>query len=126
MGDKLRKVVREKFQGVSPHRYGDNPLELLFSQHWQDLNSRPTTTTLDYLMDRENRGLPDPPLTDREWRVANTVVQWLGSPVGFGFLREVLGPHVRKCLVKALKEEEVDVDVLLDAIFKLPMPGGAR
>lgn len=98
-----QQEVKAKFQGMSPYRYGQNPLEKRFAQYWQDLNTRSTTATLDYLMDPGNRGTPVPALTDREWRVANTVIQWLGSPVGFRFLREVLEPRIR-----AVIDDELD------------------
>ncbi len=47
-------------------------------------------------MDEKNRGAPNPPLTDRDWLVACTVVQWLGSPVGQHFLEHVLGKSAGK------------------------------
>jgi hypothetical protein len=79
---------------MSPYRYADNPLEKAFAVAWQEANNeeRPglVRATLAYLMDKSNRGMPVPPLTDRDWLVANTVVQWLGSPVGQGFLEHIL------------------------------------
>ena len=83
---------------MSPYRYKDNPLERKFATEWQRINDTGTPgrtkTTLDYLMDQKNRGEPNPPLSDRDWLVANTVIQWLGSPVGQCFMADVLkGPY---------------------------------
>jgi hypothetical protein len=120
--------IKAKFMGMSPYRYGQNPLEKRFAQYWQDLNTRPTTATLDYLMDPENRGSPVPALTDREWRVANTLIQWLGSPVGFGFLRDVLESRIRSAIDDELDaqagclcpdEKPKILDKILNAIFQV-------
>ena len=86
-------TVKKAFQGANAHRYKENPLEKAFAEKWQDMNTGPmgrVRTTLDYLLDPSNRGNPNPPLSDRDWLVANTLIQWLGSPVGQNFLREVL------------------------------------
>jgi len=116
--------IDPKFQGISPHRYGQNPLEKRFAQYWQDLNSRPTTATLDYLMDPANRGTPIPALTEREWKVANTLIQWLGSPVGFGFLRDVLEGRLRTALDDVLDGELGDdgverVEEIVNLMFQV-------
>jgi hypothetical protein len=86
-------TVKKEFQGTNPHRYKANPLEKAFAEKWQEINTGPmgrVRTTLDYLMDSSNRGEPNPPLTERDWLVANTLIQWLGSPVGQGFIRDVI------------------------------------
>jgi hypothetical protein len=84
--------IKTRFRGMSPHRYKDNPLERKFAELWQKVNDGPNggRTALDYLMDPTNRGYPEPQITDRDWQIANTVIQWLGSPVGQNFLREVI------------------------------------
>ena len=116
---KMKKKIAAQFMGMSPYRYEQNPLELRFAQHWQDHNTRPSTCMLDYLMDPENRGTPVPALTDREWRVANTIIQWLGSPVGFGFLRDVLEPRIASILDDVLDEPQVLKDIILNRIFQV-------
>ena len=45
--------------------------------------------TLDYLLATDNRPCGD--VTPRDAEVAATVIQWLGSPVGQRFVKEVLG-----------------------------------
>ena len=96
MGFKARKEVLKRFQGMSSHRYRDNPVEKAFALAWQEAHMSPIGEDrgyLHYLMDRNNRGYPGPPLTERDFLVAATVIQWLGSPVGQGWLAEVLGRH---------------------------------
>lgn len=97
--------VKPQFQGLHPYRYKDNPLEKAFAEAWQAENQimpgRPTST-LAYLMDLTNRGEPNPPLTDRDHLVAATVIQWLGSPVGQGFLLGRLMDPAASYLVERL------------------------
>ena len=81
-----RNPVGPQFQGISPHRYKDNPVEHLFALEWQKRNQQ-ARSTLAYLMSTDNRG--DVALSERDWQVAATVIQWLGSPVGQSFLERV-------------------------------------
>ena len=94
--------IKKKYRGMSPHRYKENPLEKRFAEAWQEWNEE-GRGFLTYLMDETNRGEPNPPLSDRDYLVAATVVQWFGSPVGQGCLVEVLsqpeGVIVREGLV---------------------------
>ena len=95
----------DKHHGLSRHRLRDNPEERRFADAWQAQND--TGRTLDYLLDPrkgEPHGYP-PSAEDRERVVVATVVQWLGSPVGQGFLRD-LG------YVKADDEREAIVAML--------------
>jgi hypothetical protein len=74
-----------KNQGLHQHRFPDNPEEQRFAKHWETYNDR-FPGTLDYLLSKDNR--PAVEASDRDREVAATVIQWLGSPVGQGFLRE--------------------------------------
>lgn len=100
--------VKKQFQGMSPHRYKSDPLEKRFAEAWQKQNDS-TRPNLAYLMDENNRGMPKPPLTDRDWLVSSTVMQWLGSPVGQCFLVEMLskpeGRAFREHLNDAMKDK---------------------
>lgn len=102
----MGKTVKTSFQGANSHRYKQNPLEKAFAVKWEEENcglGKPRTI-LDYLMDESNRGEPDPAISKRDWRVANTLMQWIGSPVGEGFLIDVLageeGDHFRERLAQ--------------------------
>jgi len=108
--------IKKQFQGMGKHRYASDPLEKRFAEAWQTINSSfsPSAvnakSTLDYLMDESNKGIPDPQLSQRDWLVANTAIQWLGSPVGQFFLSEVLsGPEAmefRERLGRAVEDRE--------------------
>ena len=66
----------------------DNEQERVFAEKWQGINDEKHTKTLAHLLaeDPNARNLPRP--SDRDKMVAATVIQWLGSPVGQGFLRD--------------------------------------
>jgi hypothetical protein len=103
----MGKTVKDGFKGANAHRYKQNPLEKAFAVKWQEENSglgKPRTI-LDYLMDESNRGEPDPPISKRDWHVANTLVQWLGSPVGEGFLIDILASPEGEYLRQRLAQE---------------------
>lgn len=78
-----------KNKGLHQHRFRDNPEERRFAQAWEDRNVY--GQNLDYLLDTgPGRGsLHPPPASDRDRVVAATVIQWLGSPVGQGFLQDL-------------------------------------
>lgn len=76
-------------KGLHQYRFNrgvENPLEKKFAELWEEHNIR--SHTLEYLLSLENRrGC----ITERDSTVAATVIQWLGTPVGRGFLCDVLG-----------------------------------
>jgi len=86
-----RRGMRNR--GLHQYRFRDNPMEEKFARAWNDQNiAKPGTSdgrgTLDYLLAKDcNR--PAGEVTDRDREVAATVIQWLGSPVGQGFIRDV-------------------------------------
>ena len=67
-------------RGLHPYRFKDNPEERRFAEAWAKHCG--DGKTLAYLL------FPVAP-TEREEQVAATVIQWLGSPVGQGFLRDM-------------------------------------
>lgn len=106
----MGKPVKKDYQGRSPHRYKENPLEKAFALKWQDANSGlgKRYTVLDALFDPSGRGGPGyRPVTKEDWETANTLIQWLGSPVGEAFIIDVVagpdGEHFRQRL-----QSEVD------------------
>ena len=74
-------------KGFSPHRFEDNPLEKRYADEWIERNRY--SHTLEYILSPTNQ-LRDSTMTKRDQEVANTVIQWLGSIVGQGFVRSVL------------------------------------
>jgi hypothetical protein len=91
--------IKKKWQGKSPHRYEDNPLEKEFAWAWQEANDRFGSCTLDYMMNGVESGRPAV-ATDEQRIVANTVIQWLGTPVGQCFLEKVLRTKSGKAFLK--------------------------
>jgi hypothetical protein len=63
-----------------------NDLEKKFAKAWQESNDR--GNTLAHLMVEGNESRPPEP-TKEAAEVAATIIQWLGSPVGQEFLKEV-------------------------------------
>lgn len=103
--------ISKKFQGLSTHRLKDNPLEAAFAKAWAKINEEAqgrTTSTLAYLLNGQRR--PADP-TEREWAVANTVIQWLGSHVGQNFILDVLFSDERLIeeMKRRLHEQETRV-----------------
>ena len=82
-----------KMSGLHKHRLDDNPEERRFAEAWHMFGE--ATGHLGHLLDQrpEQTGRPPSP-SDRDFAVAATVIQWLGSPVGQNWLRD-LG-YVRK------------------------------
>lgn len=101
-------MATDKHHGISRHRLTDNPEEQRFADAWQAHND--TGRTLDWLLDPEysaRTGYP-PHVEDREREVAATVVQWLGSHVGQGFLRDlgyVRADDEREAIVTMLRRQ---------------------
>ena len=85
--------LRKYNKGLHAARYGREPEERRFANAWNDINNPPDETgehTLKYLLTppEEHVSSPVQP-TDRDYLVAATVVQWLGSPVGQFFLQQL-------------------------------------
>ena len=74
-------------KGLHTHRFHGNPEEQRFAEAWDRATGHPRF--LDSLLtsrDEHGRILP---ASERDEQVAATVIQWLGSPVGQGFLRDL-------------------------------------
>lgn len=100
MGGKLRKrptsVIPDKIviygarAGLHRHRLSREPMEKAFSEAWERENSPDKRhKLLDDLLG-EGDGRLQPFASARDWEVASTVIQWLGSPVGQAFVRGVM------------------------------------
>ena len=77
-----------KQKGLHTHRLADNPEEKRFAEAWENENEQ--GEILNYLLDPENgTGYRPPFSSERDREVAATVIQWLGSPVGQSFLRDL-------------------------------------
>lgn len=86
----MKKYIKKKFRGLNPHRWESNPMEKLFAEAWQDQHSM-NSRHLDHLLTPPSESSNSCPVisSDRDYEVAATVIQWLGSPVGQSFLEDV-------------------------------------
>lgn len=73
-------------RGLHEHRFEDNPEEQRFAEAWANKNHNGRHLA-DLLTCIPVRQPPAP--SERDEQVAATVIQWLGSPVGQGFLRDL-------------------------------------
>jgi hypothetical protein len=74
-----------KNKGLHQRRFFDNPLEQKFAEAWE----KEADHILPFVLPENLNHCNDARSRDRE--VAATIIQWLGSPVGQGFLRDVQG-----------------------------------
>lgn len=73
------------------YRFKDNPKEKEFFDKFQDLflHNYFTLRTLDaVIFGWNNDSNPNDYLNDREVAICTNLIQWLGSPVGQGFLKD--------------------------------------
>lgn len=73
-----------KNKGLRQYRFSTNPMEKRFAEVWEEHNKN--DRALQYILSDDN--VPVYP-TEREKEIAATIIQWLGTPVGQGFLSEV-------------------------------------
>ncbi len=81
----MRQKLEISFPGFSAFRLDpklDNSREITFASLWQEENDEEAR--------RNIIGHLIPDLTERDERVAATVIQWLGSNVGMSFLAEAI------------------------------------
>lgn len=94
------KIELLKPHTMNSHRLNSNPEERRLLEAWAKEQERGIDRSLlSHLLSPSSTGLstghpslsghPEP--SDRDYLVAGTVIQWLGSPVGQGFLRDLYG-----------------------------------
>ena len=77
-----------KNKGLHQYRFKDNLLEKQIAVAWNKMNE--DNDILNYLLSKNNKHLNNDEISKRDREVAATVIQWLGSPVGFNFVKESL------------------------------------
>jgi hypothetical protein len=92
-GSSVEDRMKRQNVGLSVHRLSREPLERIFAEEWVRENTSACPgvggdVLLDWLLAAEPNH-PKGEVTQRDATVAATVIQWLGSPVGQGFLRRV-------------------------------------
>jgi hypothetical protein len=87
-----------KHVGRNRHRLASNPKEKVFARAW--LEQQTESHTLQWLLCASpDQNTQERDLTQLEATCAATLMQWLGSPVGFCFLQDALrecGYELRK------------------------------
>lgn len=73
--------------GLHEYRFRQNPQEQRFAEAWTEFNKH--TRHIDYLLRVGDQTGRPPHCSERDEVVAATIVQWLGSPVGLAFLRDL-------------------------------------
>jgi hypothetical protein len=104
--------------GYQQYRFKDNPEERRFSLAW---HKQQAGRTLAHLLSKPHHGFVPPDPSDVDNHVAATVIQWLGSPVGQCFLRD-LG-YMKKRVVPTtdsmVKNRERRVGKMKDRVFRI-------
>jgi len=78
-------------EGYSSHRLNSNPAERIFAEKWEEINTEGRDTlawilnTYSQADGRQLKGV----VSERDAKVAASVIQWLGSPVGQSWLQDV-------------------------------------
>jgi hypothetical protein len=81
---------KPRSKGLHVNRFRDNPEEKRFSDAWLAETEREMgTSILAYLLNTGAQDYRPADPSERDQVVAATVIQWLGSPVGQGFLRDL-------------------------------------
>ena len=94
-------------KGLHVYRFRDNPEEKRFSDAWLAETEREMgTSILAYLMNTGAQDYRPADPSERDQVVAATVIQWLGSPVGQGFLRDLGYTRPASLELPAPKESE--------------------
>ncbi len=83
-----KKAIRRKHVGHSPHRRRHNPLERAFAEAWEEHNTD-EPDWFSWVLNPKGRPFTKHVSNDARM-MTNSVIQWLGSPIGQGFLVRVL------------------------------------
>lgn len=92
-----------KHRAEKEYRFKDNPLEKVFADKWEQINTRPNNRC--HLEDLMGDGAKPGQITQRDALVAARVVQWLGTHVGECFLADILSRPEAKDLRKRIEHE---------------------
>ncbi len=79
--------MKSQLKGKNTHRLKQNPTEQIAAELWAKQHERHCGAgTLPYLL---GDGTEAREPTAEEWSVAATLMQWLGSPVGRSYVRDL-------------------------------------
>lgn len=78
--------IKDEYRGRSFNRLNENPLEKAFAEEWQKECEKGLH---EYILSSSPNNKREPVRPSVQLG-ANTIIQWLGSPVGQGFLLSIL------------------------------------
>jgi hypothetical protein len=81
--------ANEEIESFKMYRHSTNPKEKEFYEKFMRFHNRENYTDMDYIVFGQsdaNGSVPADYLTNREKKVVLSAMQWLGSPVGQGYL----------------------------------------
>lgn len=81
----LKFSVPKEYASVNLHRLEQNPKELKLVNKWREENSNHLGDSQYILLSQLLKREP----TASDCQTAETIMQWLGSPVGQGFLSDL-------------------------------------
>lgn len=85
--------MKIKHEGLSTNQLNSNPREQVFAKAWKQINDPPypvVSVPLELLLCSNGDGNINRDLSQIEATTAATVIQWLGSPVGWEWLNETM------------------------------------
>ena len=90
-----------RFIGFMDYRYDSMPAEKACADFWENFNLRGGYTTVAYILDHVGSSHPPEPSL-RDYRIVATIIQWLATPVGRGFVEEL----VKNKIIQLIPERE--------------------
>jgi len=104
----INMAILKRNTGINAQRFAREPLEKLFAAEWDKRNrtEHGRRPTLPYLLDPTNQHDPCEP-TKYAYQIAATIIQWLGGPVGQGFIEDVMQKAEDRKIPTRLKAKDV-------------------
>jgi hypothetical protein len=98
--DRYQRGLKKRYQGHHVNRLPGNPLERKLADAWQETNTE--LDLIDQLLYVQGTSPflgPVDPVSNQRAKDVSTVIQWLGSPVGFEWLVDTIGLEIQRELL---------------------------
>lgn len=85
-----RRKLINNMKSNKEYRFEDNPLEKVFHDNFKDRFEKDykTLSAIIFGWENDRQTIPKQYLTELEEAICLNLIQWLGSPVGQGFLKD--------------------------------------
>ena len=112
-----------KHEGAHPYRFASNPREQVFAEAWDEQQRR--HSTLEWLLcASEDQQIQVRDLTQLEATCAATLIQWLGSPVGWAWLQDTLASvGTRIVTIDKPKERQCPAGLAIGQVWRCMQDG---